>query len=73
MPRGRCSRRRAIAEIVPGLVSTIIPVKNRADMLRRAVDSVLAQTWRAIEIIISDDMDEDNLRAAIVAAVLGEE
>lgn len=71
MPRGRCSRRRAIAEIVPGLVSTIIPVKNRADMLRRAVDSVLAQTWRAIEIIISDDGSDDDTRElgpALVAA-----
>ncbi|MBK7143974.1 MAG: glycosyltransferase family 2 protein [Xanthomonadales bacterium] len=47
-------------EIVPGLVSTIIPAFNRADMLRHAVDSVLAQTWRPIEILICDDGSTDD-------------
>ena len=41
--------------IRPRLVSTVIPVYNRAAMLREAVESVLAQTYRPIEIIISDD------------------
>jgi glycosyltransferase involved in cell wall biosynthesis len=44
----------------PGLVSTIIPVHNRAAMLREAVESVLAQTWRPIEIIICDDGSTDD-------------
>ena len=39
----------------PGLVSTIIPVFNRPAMLREAVDSVLAQTYAPIEIIVVDD------------------
>jgi glycosyltransferase involved in cell wall biosynthesis len=43
------------ASIVPGLVSTIIPVHNRAALLREAVASVLAQTHRPVEIIIVDD------------------
>ena len=47
-------------EIVTGLVSTIIPAFNRADMLRHAVDSVLAQTWRPIEILICDDGSTDD-------------
>ena len=42
------------------LVSTIIPVYNRADMLREAVASVLAQSWRPIEIIIVDDGSSDD-------------
>lgn len=46
-------------ETVPGLVSTIIPVHNRPTMLRAAVDSVLAQTWRPIEILICDDGSTD--------------
>ena len=47
-------------EVVPGLVSTVIPVFNRPEMLRESVESVLAQTWRPIEIIISDDGSTDS-------------
>jgi len=42
-----------------GLVSTIIPVYNRAEMLLEAVQSVLKQTYRPIEIIIVDDGSTD--------------
>ncbi len=52
----------------PTLVSTIIPVYNRPQMLRCAVDSVLAQTYRPIEIIIADDGSTDETPA--VAAEL---
>ncbi len=40
---------------IDGLVSTIIPVFNRPELLSEAVKSVLAQTYRPIEIIIIDD------------------
>ena len=45
---------------VEGLVSTIIPVHNRAALLREAVASVLAQTYRSLEIIIVNDGSTDD-------------
>src|SRR3954453_5928382 len=42
------------------LVSTIIPVWNRAALLAEAVASVLAQDYRPIEIIIVDDGSTDD-------------
>ena len=39
-------------------VSTIITTYRRADMLKRAIDSVLNQTYSNIEVIVVDDNDE---------------
>lgn len=55
------------AETIDCLVTTIIPVYNRAVMLRQAVDSVLAQSYRPIEIVISDDGSTDDTPAAMAA------
>ncbi len=52
---------------VPGLVSTIVPVFNRAAMLERAVRSVLVQTYRPIEVIIVDDGSTDDTPAMAAA------
>lgn len=41
--------------MIPGLVSVIIPTHNRPGYLREAVESVFAQTYPSIEILIIDD------------------
>lgn len=50
---------------VPRRVSCIIPTKNRPDLVRRAIESVLAQTHRDVEIIIVDDSTNDETQKLI--------
>ena len=43
-----------------GLVSVIIPVYNREELVREAIQSVYEQTYRPIECIVVDDGSTDN-------------
>ena len=40
---------------IEGLVSVIIPTYKRADKLKRAIDSVLRQTYSNFEILVVND------------------
>jgi glycosyltransferase involved in cell wall biosynthesis len=40
------------------LVSVIIPSKNRLDFIEKAIDSILGQTYRRVEVIVVDDGSE---------------
>lgn len=51
-------------------LSVILPVHNRADLLPRAIKSVLDQEFRDLELIIIDDGSADN--SAQVAASFGD-
>src|SRR5688500_1594979 len=53
--------------IEPGLVSTIVPVHDRPAMLVDAVESVLAQSYRLLEILIVDDGATDDTPAVVDA------
>jgi glycosyltransferase involved in cell wall biosynthesis len=49
------------------LVSVIIPTYNRAGAFRRSVDSVLAQTYRPLQLVIVNDGSTDGTAGALAA------
>ena len=53
--------------VAADLVTTIIPVFNRPEMVRIAVESVLQQTYRPIEIVLVDDGSTDDTPTVLAA------
>lgn len=49
------------------LVSVYLPTRNRLELLRKAVASVLAQRYRALELIVVDDASSDGTPAFLQA------
>jgi hypothetical protein len=52
----------------PAAVSIVMPTRNRADLMARAIRSVLAQSFAAWELIIVDDGSTDDTEAVVGGA-----
>jgi glycosyltransferase involved in cell wall biosynthesis len=53
------------------LVTAVIPTYRRAKMVRRAVETVLAQDYPALEVIVVDDNTEPAEQQAVRDALAG--
>lgn len=49
------------------LVSVYIPTRNRSRLVARAIDSVLAQSVREVEVLVVDDASETEHRQTLIA------
>jgi glycosyltransferase involved in cell wall biosynthesis len=54
-PAARSSRSSYAAEVLQPLVSVILPTRDRARWIGRAIESVLAQSHRKLELLVVDD------------------
>ena len=49
-----------MSEYITGLVSVVMPTYKRSEMLSRAIDSVLSQTYTNIELLLVNDNEPDD-------------
>ena len=54
-------------ESARSLVSVVIATRNRAEMLRESLHSVLCQTYRRLEVLVIDDGSEDDTEDVVAS------
>ncbi|MCL2293959.1 MAG: glycosyltransferase family 2 protein [Spirochaetes bacterium] len=54
------------------LISVIIPVYNRSNLLKEAVNSVMSQSFADFELIIADDCSEEDIQKAVETLLVRE-
>ena len=59
-----------MSNYIDGLVSVIIPTYKRSDMLTRAIDSVLNQSYHEIELIVVNDNEKNDEYSVILYDIL---
>ena len=59
LPREAAACARDILAVAPQRISVIVASWNRAEILPRAIDSIFAQSYPALEVIVSDDGSTD--------------
>ncbi|MBO9342260.1 MAG: glycosyltransferase [Roseiflexus sp.] len=59
MPETRTSPPSAVADIVPGLLSVVVPYYNLGAYLAETIASIVAASYRPLEIVVIDDGSDD--------------
>ena len=54
-----------MSETIPGMISVIIPTYNRRGMLLELLDTIRAQDYPSVEILVVDDGSSDGTSAAM--------
>lgn len=71
-PQGTPQAAQRVHEGTP-LISVVMTAYNTGELIKPAIESILAQTWNNLELIVIDDCSTDNTRALVESFALRDE